>query len=83
MAPRRFYCTFPPALISEPLISYTLGAKFGVVPNIREASISDTAAQVLVEIEGESDAVDSSVAFLRERGVEVEEIPAGDPNPSL
>ncbi|MEL6430277.1 MAG: NIL domain-containing protein [Planctomycetota bacterium] len=78
MTLRRFSCTFPQALISEPLISHTLGAEFGVVPNIREATISQTVAHVIVEIEGASDKVDQSIEFLEERGVTVEEIePAG------
>lgn len=83
MPNRRFYCTFPQALISEPLISHTLGAKFGVVPNIREATITQTEAQVIVEIEGDAAAVDQSVAFLIERGVDVQEVQPGQSGPSL
>lgn len=83
MAPRRFFCIFPQSLISKPLISHTLGAKFGVVPNIRAASISDTAAHVFVEIEGGTAAVDDSVAFLVEAGVEVREIAEGEDIPKF
>ncbi len=71
---RKYYCTFPQELISEPIVSHTLGEKFGVVPNIRAASITDTMALVAVEIEGEEEAIAASVAYLRERGVKVEEI---------
>jgi len=74
MALHKYFCTFPQELISEPIISHTLGDKFGVVPNIRAASITDTMALVAVEIEGEEDAVQSSVAYLKQRGVKVEEI---------
>ncbi len=81
MAQRKYFCTFPQHLIQEPLISHTLGAKFGVIPNIRAASITDTLALVAVEIEGEDEAVDRSVAFLRERGVKVEELADGDESP--
>lgn len=80
---RRFFCTFPQTLISQPLISHTLGAKFGVVPNIRAASISDTNAHVFVEIEGDSGAVDQSVDFLVDAGVEVREIAEGEDVPKL
>ena len=77
---RKFFCTFPQHLISEPIISHTLGARFGVIPNIRAASITDTLALVAVEIEGEEPAIESSVAYLRERGVKVEEMfEEGDP----
>jgi hypothetical protein len=78
---RRFFCTFPQHLISEPIISHTLGAKFGVIPNIRAASITDTLALVAVEIEGGEDAVLKSVEYLRERGVKVEELREGDDSP--
>ena len=78
MPPRKFFCTFPQELISEPIISHTLGERFGVVPNIRAASITDTMALVAVEIEGSTDQIESSVAYLKERGVKVEEITEGD-----
>ena len=74
MAPRKFFCTFPQQLIQEPIISHTLGEKFGVVPNIRAASITDTMAMVAVEIEGGDEQIQESVVYLRERGVQVEEI---------
>jgi hypothetical protein len=74
MALHKYFCTFPQDLISEPIISHTLGVRFGVVPNIRAASITDTMALVAVEIEGEEAAIQSSVAYLKERGVKVEEI---------
>ena len=78
MAPRKFFCTFPQELISEPIISHTLGDKFGVVPNIRAASITDTMALVAVEIEGSEERIAASVAYLKERGVKVEEIREGE-----
>lgn len=81
MPPRKFFCTFPQDLISEPIISHTLGERFGVVPNIRAASITDTMALVAVEIEGPHDQIESSVAYLKERGVKVEEITEGDLHP--
>lgn len=78
MTMRKYFCTFPQHLISEPIISHTLGSKFGVIPNIRAASITDTLALVAVEIEGSDDAINLSVAYLRERGVKVEEMNDGD-----
>ena len=74
MALHKFFCTFPQELISEPIISHTLGDRFGVVPNIRAASISDTMALVAVEIEGEEQQIRASVDYLKSRGVKVEEI---------
>ena len=83
MTTRKFFCTFPQQLISEPLVSHTLGVKFGVVPNIRAASISDSEAHVVVEIEGEVGRIDESVSYLMERGVGVKEIAEGDELPQL
>lgn len=71
---RKYFCTFPQDLISEPIISHTLGDMFEVVPNIRAASITEKVALVAVEIEGEDAEVEKSVDYLRERGVTVEEI---------
>jgi hypothetical protein len=71
---RKFFCTFPQNLIAEPIVSHTLGEKFGVIPNIRAASITDSVALVAVEIEGEEGAIELSVEYMRERGVQVEEI---------
>lgn len=77
MTLRKFFCTFPQALIQEPIISHTLHAEFGVIPNIRAASITDLQATVNVEIEGESAAIEQAVAYMRERGVSVEELGEG------
>jgi len=81
MTLRKYFCTFPQHLISEPIVSHTLGARFGVIPNIRAASITDTLALVAVEIEGEEGAIEQSVVYLRERGVKVEEMQDGDEPP--
>ena len=70
----KYFCTFPQELISEPIISHTLDDKFGVVPNIRAASITDTMALVAVEIEGDESSIVASVSYLKQRGVKVEEI---------
>jgi hypothetical protein len=74
MALHKYFCTFPQDLISEPIISHPLGTKFGVVPNIRAASITDTMALVAVEIDGDEGAIQASVSYLKDRGVKVEEI---------
>jgi ABC-type methionine transport system ATPase subunit len=78
MALRKYFCTFPQQLIKEPIISHTLSAEFGVIPNIRAASITEHMAMVAVEIEGEPEQIESAVAYLREMGVTVEEIREGD-----
>ncbi len=71
MATEKFFCTFPQEIISEPIITHTLGEKFGVVPNIRAASIRATEAKVVVEIEGEPSEIERAVEYLISRGVTV------------
>ncbi len=83
MAVRKYFCTFPQHLIKEPIISHTLNAEFGVIPNIRAASINEQIALIAVEIEGPLEKIEESVVFLRERGVTVEEIKDEDPPTSL
>lgn len=78
MALRKYFCTFPQHLIKEPIISYSLHAKFGVVPNIRAASITEQLALVAVDIEGNIESIQQSVVYLRERGVTVEELGEGE-----
>jgi ABC-type methionine transport system ATPase subunit len=83
MALRKYFCTFPQHLIKEPIISHTLNAEFGVIPNIRAASINEHMALVAVEIEGSVEKIEQAVVFLRERGVRVEEIKEEDSRPAL
>jgi len=78
MALRKYFCTFPQELIKEPIITYTLNAQFGVIPNIRAASVTEQMAMVAVEIEGALERIEQAVVYLRERGVTVEEIREDD-----
>ena len=68
---KRLFCSFPPDLIKEPLL-FTMGKEFGVVPNIRGASVTDTVAILSLELEGGDDQVEAAVAYLRDQGVQVE-----------
>lgn len=78
MTVRKFFCTFPQDLITQPIISHTLNAEFGVVPNIRAASITEHIALVAIDIEGEERQIDLAVEFMRDRGVKVEELRDGE-----
>ena len=69
----RFYLTYPPALIKQPLI-YLLIKKFDIIPNIRGANVSDEMGLLAMEIEGEQGDIDRAIAWLREQGVTVEPI---------
>jgi ABC-type methionine transport system ATPase subunit len=69
----KFYLTYPPALIKEPLI-YLLIKKFDIIPNIRGANVSDEMGLLAMEIEGTRDDIDRAITWLREQWVTVEPI---------
>lgn len=75
---RRVYCTFPKDMIREPLL-YNLGKNFTVVPNIRQASITDEMGFVYLELEGDDVEIDRAVRYLVERRVKVEEVKGDQP----
>jgi ABC-type methionine transport system ATPase subunit len=69
----KFYLTYPPALIKEPII-YLLGKKFEVITNIRGANVSNEMGLMALEIEGSASEIDKAVAWLRAQGITVEPI---------
>ena len=76
MATKRVKLTFPKDLIREPVI-FTMAKKFDVMPNIRSAKITESAGEVLLELEGVEKNLEDGLAYLKERGVRVEAV-AGD-----
>ncbi len=72
-ARRRFHLTFPEALIQEPVI-YRLGREFDVVTNIRRANIEERFGWMILEMEGEDDAIARAVGWLGEQGIQVDRI---------
>ena len=68
---KKINCTFPQEIIGEPLL-YNLSRDFDVVPNIRGASVTDDSGFLALELDGEEQAIELAVTYLRERGVTVE-----------
>ena len=68
---RKIFLSFPQKILGVPLL-YTLGRNFKVVPNIQGASISKDVALMALELDGDEAEVDRAIAFLREKGVDVE-----------
>ena len=69
----RFHLTFPEHLVQEPVI-YRLGHEFGVVTNIRRASIEERFGWVILEMDGSEDDIASAVAWLADQGIQVDRI---------
>jgi len=71
VAKRRLKFTFPPELVTEPVV-YNLGHDFKVVTNIRRADITDERGWVLLEIEGSEEDIELGLAWVTAKGVGVE-----------
>ena len=73
MAVKRVRFTFPEDLIKEPLI-YTLGHEFRVITNVRMADVDETTGWVLLELEGDPDEIERSLAWAQGKGVRIDPV---------
>lgn len=76
MAIKRVRFTFPEQLIKEPVI-YLLGHEFKVVTNVRMADVDEHTGWVVLELDGDADEIDRSLAWAQSKGVRVDPV-AGD-----
>ena len=70
---RRLWLMYPLRLIQEPLI-WTLGQKFKVVTNIRQASVTDEIGIVCLELDGKRSEASAAIKWLEKLGVSVEPV---------
>lgn len=70
---RRFWLTYPPRLITTPIM-WALGQKFKVIPNIRQASVTEDIGILCVELEGAPAVIKAAVAWLEKQHVKVEPV---------
>jgi len=73
MALRRVRFTFPPELITVPII-YELGHRFQVVTNIRMADVDQKIGWVILELEGEEAEIERALEWAQARGVRVDPV---------
>jgi L-aspartate semialdehyde sulfurtransferase ferredoxin len=73
MAVKRVRFTFPEDLIREPLI-YNLGHEFRVITNVRMADVDESTGWVVLELEGESEEIERSLAWAQAKGVRVDPV---------
>lgn len=73
MAKRRVKFTFPPELVSQPII-YQLGHQFNIVTNIRRADVWEDRGWVVLELEGEDEEIRRGIAWVTAKGVRVDPI---------
>ncbi len=72
MAKKYVSLTFPENLIREPVI-YKLGNDFNVIPTIFKAKVSHTEGWVVLELDGEKKEIENVIAYLKGKGVIIEE----------
>lgn len=73
MAKRRLKFTFPPELVTEPVIYY-LGHDFKVASNIRRADITEERGWVVLEVEGRDEDIEQGITWVIAKGVAVEAV---------
>jgi hypothetical protein len=73
MAKQRVRFTFPPDLITQPVI-YDMGREFDVVTNIRRANVTRDRGWVILEISGETPEIERAINWAIEQGVRVDPI---------
>ena len=69
----RVRLVFPQNLIKEPVIG-RMTKQFDVMPNIRRAKVTDTVGEVELELEGAKANLEKGIKYLKEQGVQVEEL---------
>ena len=69
----RVYLTFPRDLIKEPVLSM-LSKQFDVMFNIRGSTVTAEMGLVALEIDGKTSEVAKAIAWLKSKGVAVEQI---------
>jgi L-aspartate semialdehyde sulfurtransferase ferredoxin len=73
MQTTRLWLMVPAKLITRPIL-WELGKKFEVVPNLRQASVTDEIGIVSLSLEGEREEIKKAIAWLEELGVKVEPV---------
>jgi len=73
MSCKRVEFTFSGNQVKEPVI-FQLGHKFPVITNIRRAQIEDDLGWVVLELNGEIEAIDSALDWVRSLGIVVRSI---------
>jgi len=73
VARRRVKLTFSPELVPKPII-WELGTRFKVVTNIRRADVTRDEGWVVLEVEGDQDALDRGLTWCQEQGVRVDPV---------
>ena len=67
----RVKLTFPQELVKEPVL-FIMAKKFDIIPNIRRAKVTATVGEVVLELEGAEQNINSGIEYLKQQGVDIE-----------
>ena len=70
---QRLWLTYPQKLIQTPVI-WEVGARFHLVPNIRQASVTHEIGIVCLELGGRREDIDAAVRWMEDQGIMVEPV---------
>ena len=73
MARKMVHLIFPQKLIKKPVI-YTMAKKYGVIPNIRRAKITEKIGEVTLELSGTKEDLEKARKYLERTGVKFEPV---------
>lgn len=73
MARQRMKFTFPPDLVTQPVV-YSMGKEFQVVTNIRRANVSGDRGWIILEISGSDEEIERALDWAKDQGVRVDPI---------
>ncbi len=73
---KRVMLVFPQGQIKEPAV-FMMAKKFDIMPNIRQAKVTETIGEMMLELEGTEPNLKKGIQFLESRGIKVEPV-AGD-----
>jgi len=73
MLKRRVKFTFPPDLVSQPVV-YSMGKQFDVVTNIRRANVTRERGWVVLELSGSEEQIKRALEWAGQQGVRVDAI---------
>lgn len=64
---------FPQDRIKDAVI-HEMSKKFDIVFNLRRARVTETVGEIVLELEGESEALEKAIGWLKSQGLKVEPI---------
>ncbi|MCZ7608415.1 MAG: NIL domain-containing protein [Planctomycetota bacterium] len=69
---RKLTLSFPQKLIREPIL-HNISTRFGVMFNISRANVTEEQGFLELALEGDAEALEKALEYLRSRGVTIEE----------